>query len=309
MRRAPDITECPLCELEGPDSQWVRVALQIRIECKRCGRYSADIEILSGAAVRQDENLARFLPAYTRQATERGQKVTLTIEHWQELARSHSQTSVTSNLRRLLEVIGHKTIEPGAHVTLNFSLDYPLVDVQSEEAFHYLLKALHEMGQIHLIPATAGFAEVYVKPQGWKELQMAGQMGFIPGRCFVAMWFDDCMNEACDEGFKAAIEECGFDPVLIRDVHFNDDVCDRILAEIRMAEFVVADFTGNRAGVYFEAGFAKALGRQVIFTVREDEMETVHFDTNHYNHITWKDVADLKQKLKDRIRATVAGSR
>ena len=48
-----------------------------------------------------------------------------------------------------------------------------------------------------------------------------------------------------------------------------------------------------------------ALGRPVIFTCREDDMEDAHFDTNHYNHITWKTSEDLRSKLIARIRATI----
>ena len=37
---------------------------------------------------------------------------------------------------------------------------------------------------------------------------------------------------------------------------------DRIIAQIRASKFVVADFTRNRGGVYYEAGFALGLGSQ-----------------------------------------------
>ena len=36
--------------------------------------------------------------------------------------------------------------------------------------------------------------------------------------------------------------------------------------EIRKAEIVIADFTGQKAGVYFEAGFAMALKKEVYWT-------------------------------------------
>jgi nucleoside 2-deoxyribosyltransferase len=47
-------------------------------------------------------------------------------------------------------------------------------------------------------------------------------------------------------------------------VFHNDDINFAILAEIRRAQFIVADITGARGGVYFEAGFAKALGRDAF---------------------------------------------
>ncbi len=34
-------------------------------------------------------------------------------------------------------------------------------------------------------------------------------------------------------------------------------------------------------------------------------MEDVHFDTNHFSHITWETPEELKKKLNDRIVAAV----
>ena len=68
---------------------------------------------------------------------------------------------------------------------------------------------------------------------------------------------------------------------------------------------MVADFTGNRGGVYFEAGFALGLGIPVIWMVRNDYLEEIHFDTRQYNHIVYETEVDLKQQLKYRIQATI----
>lgn len=85
----------------------------------------------------------------------------------------------------------------------------------------------------------------------------------------------------------------------------NQKICDAIIAEIRKSRFLVADFTGHRGGVYFEAGYALGLGIPVIWTCREDDLEKTHFDTRQYNHVVWKDEKDLFEKLKRRIEATV----
>jgi nucleoside 2-deoxyribosyltransferase len=64
--------------------------------------------------------------------------------------------------------------------------------------------------------------------------------------------------------------------------------------------------TWARTGVYFEAGYALALGRQVIWTCRRDRAKVdMHFDTRQYNHILWNDAADLQEQLYYRIAATI----
>ncbi len=119
------------------------------------------------------------------------------------------------------------------------------------------------------------------------------------------MWFADEMAEVYKRGIKPAIEDTGFEPRQMQFVQHNNKICDEIVAEIRKSRFVVADFTGQRGGVYFEAGFAMGLGIPVIWTVRNDQIEQVHFDTRQYNHIVYDTPEDLKQKLCNRIRATI----
>ena len=86
---------------------------------------------------------------------------------------------------------------------------------------------------------------------------------------------------------------------------FTPKICDRILAEIRRSRFLIADVTGHRQGVYFEAGYAMGLGLDVIWTCRSDDLGNSHFDTRQYNHIEWESGGELREKLRDRILATI----
>jgi hypothetical protein len=46
-------------------------------------------------------------------------------------------------------------------------------------------------------------------------------------------------------------------------------------------------------------------GIDVIWTCRDDAGEGTHFDAEHFNQIRWKAPADLREKLQNRIRATI----
>jgi nucleoside 2-deoxyribosyltransferase len=123
---------------------------------------------------------------------------------------------------------------------------------------------------------------------------------------FVAMAFDSALDAAYEFGIKLAIEQdCGLQSVRIDKVHHNEKICDRMLAEIRKCHTVVADVTRHRPGVYFEAGFAMALGRNVIWCCRADEFPAVHFDTRQYAHIVWSDENELRRRLAERIQALI----
>ena len=118
------------------------------------------------------------------------------------------------------------------------------------------------------------------------------------------MWFHPTMNEAYKDGIEPALLDAGYKPICMNDVFMNDDINFRILMEIRLAQFTVADITGARGGVYFEAGFAKGLGREVFFTCRGERfLEDKHFDTEHFQHTTWKTPAELRDRLYEKVLA------
>ena len=78
---------------------------------------------------------------------------------------------------------------------------------------------------------------------------------------------------------------------------------DRVLARIREARFVVADYTGNRGGVYYEAGFALGLGKLVIHSCLQEQLDStdttaaLHFDVKHLKILPWR--ADQLPKYAD----------
>ena len=130
-------------------------------------------------------------------------------------------------------------------------------------------------------------------------------------KCFVAMWFNNATEEAWEKGIKPGIEDMGYDAIRIDKEEHNNKIDDEIIAEIHRSRFIVADFThgddGARGGVYYEAGYAKGLGLEVIFTCSKDMLDKklIHFDTRQYNHIAWETPEELRKKLARRIFLTV----
>jgi hypothetical protein len=122
---------------------------------------------------------------------------------------------------------------------------------------------------------------------------------------FCAMWFDEKVKQLWTAAIEPAIRLAGQDPGRIDSKQHNGKIDDEIMATIRASRFLVADFTGTRGGVYYEAGFAHGLGLPVIFMCREDD--ELHFDIRQYNCIFWKpeDLEEVRVRLKNRILATL----
>ncbi len=148
----------------------------------------------------------------------------------------------------------------------------------------------------------------------WVEEQLQARSS--NEQVFVAMWFDDSLDQADKEGFEKGITQAGYTYYRVdKDGHHSDKLDDRVLAGIRQSRIVVADFTCEeitRTGsdqpeglpngnVHYEAGFAHGLGLPVIYTCREDCQAYLRFDTHQINHIFWTDADDLARQLQARL--------
>jgi hypothetical protein len=153
---------------------------------------------------------------------------------------------------------------------------------------------------------------------GWLQ-KLAGSHGqitphgFIHGQSnvsesvsgFIAMWFDKSMDAARTDGLEPAIRDAGYTPIIVSGVEHINKIDDEIISQIRKSKFLVADLTGQRGGVYFEAGFAMGLGLPVFWTCKQDELTKLHFDIRQYNCIDWTHTNDLSKRLRRRIEAVI----
>jgi hypothetical protein len=218
-----------------------------------------------------------------------------------------SHPDVSERIDKALLNLGVMTEFAGGKVRL-LKTNYPIFYPESVDlnASFFILGQLIEDG---FISGNCGFpTEVVVTPKGWSRishLQRGEKKNSIQG--FTAMWFDKSMDSIWNNSIKKAIEDAGFVARRIDNKEHNNKICDEIIAEVRKSKFVVCDFTGQRGGVYFEAGFALGLGIPVIWSCKDtkEELENLHFDTRQYNHILWNDEEDLYKKLFNRIEATI----
>jgi len=286
------IERCKLCGLNlevtaRTDSRDVYV-----LRCRRCGEYR-----LTEEAFEDIREPSVFLRCSTRQAAERKRPLTLKAENWREFPKNHETTTVQENADKLLFHIARCCPRPGQKARFDADLDYPVIDSKDRGELMFFAQFLAESGFIALEGDSWGLTM-----RGWQYFS-APSSAIVEGNCFVAMSFSPEHDRIYREGIKPGVLEAGYRPICLKDVLTNDDINFRILAEIRKAELVVADFTGQKGGVYFEAGFGLALGRPVFWTCCERQFKDVHFDTNHFQYIFWNDYATLHQRLAEKIIA------
>jgi hypothetical protein len=117
-------------------------------------------------------------------------------------------------------------------------------------------------------------------------------MPMVPG--------DTTLDDVLD-AIKESARRCGIHAERIDEPASTDRITDRILESIRHAEFVIADLTGARPNVYYEAGYAHGIGKTPIYIAREGTK--LEFDLKDYPVVFFQSLRQLKDALEQRLRA------
>lgn len=234
-----------------------------------------------------------------------------------------------SKATALLLILAEKAQKssPFSSVSLRLTDIYLLKIANFEECFQWLTK-LNELGLIDSSSFRTmghGFSDEEIEKHefsltvdGWQAVQTE-QQNVNTKKVFIAMqfnWGDETHNTIRTkyiEAIQAGCTDCGYEANIVSQNH-TDYITDRIVSEIKMSKFVIADFTFNNQGAYYEAGLARGLGKKVIHTVMTghtadttDKFKQLHFDIKQINYIEWSDPTELRTRIADRIKSTIDG--
>jgi ribosomal protein S27E len=292
--------ECPICS-KSAHTVYLQGA-RMDVSCERCGKYCIGIPIAGSRELAEHEK-RHILAGAIRNLSGQGIKVEILNLEDIELvldsvtAPSDPLETIDLLLHHLLPKKGGKASE---YVEWSAPTDYPILYARDSEEFKYYIEKARELKLIEPHPNGIKYR---LSLKGWRRLAELRKYERKSDQAFVAMWFDSSLDEVWENGFKPALDETGYKPIKINWEEHNEKICDRIIATIRKSGLLVADVTGQRHNVYFEAGFAMGLGITVIWTCHKTDIENLPFDTRQYNHIVWEKSEDLKEKLKNRIEA------
>lgn len=318
MAMAEDKNKCFFCGYDSRADLLPERCNSTLYDCEYCGKYILDSRGFD--ILRKDENKFKMACVLNERRLKGFGGIALDDETKKEdlvcdcprisvneLLAQFPQTA-GEFLNRILLNLSRLAPRPFSEIPLNFKKpDNLYLFTKDTGECMTILKELSEQGLIRDGNSTMQELRRILTSRSWEIIGKLQNSAIDSKQAFVAMWFDESMNDYYKDGIKKAIEDAGYVPVRIDLKEFNNKVCDEIIAEIKRTKYLVADFSGLRSGVFFEAGFAKGLGREVIFTVRKEDVEQLkeHFDTRQYNHIVYDSPEDLRKKLYNRIGATI----
>jgi hypothetical protein len=283
---------CPICLNKSPQ---VQTGATLSIKCSYCGEYLITIQTLMPTppdfTERQRANISGWLRENPNFKIE-----TTNID----FLRNIRTPSFHSRADKLLLNLEKQTKNAGQYLRIDpswYGSSWTHNRVELDELINYLRTS----GRL-----DTALGDIYkITPGGWEHLEKLRELNPTSNQCFVAIWFDDEMKRIYDDAFAKGIEGAGYKPHRVDQRQYNDKIDDEIIMQIRRSRFIVADFTGQRGGVYYEAGFAKGLGLQVIFTCRKDELDKLHFDVRQYNCIDWQEdhLPEFIKRLTNRIES------
>ncbi len=303
----PDTTKCPICGYANPhyteDS-----TRSYKFNCSRCGTFIISYEMMTYRDKLETLHTnADKLSGLTRLLAETGgtpiKFLTTTIGQILEDSLIPERTDILKKAELLLTAIKRKTNIFGTIVELQGDTDFPLAFAANYQELRAILELLENAGDILI--STEDNTDIYVKitAKGWLNIQKGSTLN----QGFIAAWFDD-KNRTMDVAIaktEAAIKKCGFSPKCIRGEHYSETILEKAIGEIKNSRFVIVNLTGDRNSVYFEAGFATGLGKEVIY-VADKTITAGSFYPKQYKIYYYSDVDELESMLVDAIRARIS---
>jgi hypothetical protein len=117
---------------------------------------------------------------------------------------------------------------------------------------------------------------------------------------FVLMPFAEEFDDIYEFGIKGAADDAGAYAERVDEQMFDEGILERVFNQINKADVIVAEMTGRNPNVFYEVGYAHALGKLVVLMTKT--AEDIPFDLKDRPHIEHGGrIADLKDQLTRKL--------
>ena len=119
-------------------------------------------------------------------------------------------------------------------------------------------------------------------------------------KAFVIMPFSDDFGDVFKIGIKETAKELNIKAYRLDEELFDEGMLDKIYSEIENCDFLIADLSNKNPNVFYELGYAHAIGKRCILLTKS--AENIPFDLKHKRHIVYGGkLSYLKSQLKSNL--------
>lgn len=312
------MSECPICwEKEAKKSSSVDNYSEF-YECLLCGKYFLSNSVSYGG------KLPCTASSWIQEQNKiNGKPPLITSDKYEML-----KTIPDITLKHKLEIFMQKIYQcfdknPTKDIAIDLNKELSWLSLTWAKNEGELYSIIEEAISIGLIEGTIANMNLmsqlkYTKQpniskitfKGREFVESLGQTTSMSNKVFMAFHFNEEMKNSFEETAKKAVSTVSNGKLTAERVSTSGTptdtkIDDALIAMLKSSKVVIADFTGQRPAVYYEAGYAMGMGIPVIWTCREDEVKELSFDTRQYPHILWKDADDLYKQLTARLSAQI----
>ena len=318
---------CPVCkqlvehfkDIEGFKSE---------VQCNYCGEFVIEKSLQAILDSNQYNQLR--IGSWIREQNSSGITPELNAIDFANLI-SLKDKKINQKYELLLKYMySEKTIEI-VHSNLN-RLYLVLFWCEDIEELNILLSKALELNHLKLVNNGIGYKKYSITYDGKEFVENLG-LDNNSNKVFMAFHFTEEMKKEFELTIKRAVfdsSEGKLEAVRVSSSATDHDakIDDELIGMIKSSKAVIADFTGNRTAVYYEAGFAMGLGIPVIWTCKDENIiegeegygkfidkegkerfkkhiDLLSFDTRQYPHILWKNEEDLYKQVVNRLKAKI----
>jgi hypothetical protein len=118
---------------------------------------------------------------------------------------------------------------------------------------------------------------------------------------FVLMPFSSDFDDTYRLAIKPACERAGAYAERVDEQIFEGSILQRIFNQIAKADIIVSDLTDRNANVFYETGYAHALGKRTLLLTKN--VDEIPFDLKHFPHIVYGGrLSELLNNLEKKVR-------
>jgi len=258
----------------------------------------------------------------------KGKGIPLTCEILASVLKNHSLPTPAEQANNFITYLGECLSNPGDMFKVLPQRDqsketiFGLLGIKTGDGerrdFQFIVKALDEQKTLNVEYQTVGgqntATNVSLTLRGWQKYEELERSVKDSRKTFVAMEFPNRERAAnyffqdtlLDNYLVPAAKKAGYDlGNALRSEPTAGNIHAKLEVEIRAARFVVAELSHHNNGAYWEAGFARGLGKPVIYTYDKitGKSDRPRFDVGSDHYIAWEQ--DKPEKATDDLKAVI----